>query len=147
MLAIILGVAFCIGFPISCSFLSSHLHTMQKNYDTIEEFSAAWENTQWDNRHKSLEWLLNTPITRHTDYPVEKSRIYGLTRSEIIALLGEPDSGDFQFHELQTEPFIRYTIGSIEWNSPLDNAFGGRLDYLTLYFDAEDRLIGISTSG
>jgi hypothetical protein len=57
-----------------------------RDYASLEEFGTVWRNTEQDQRHCLLYWLLNEPPARFGTFP--DSKLIGLHRDQVLQYLG-----------------------------------------------------------
>ena len=92
------------------------------SFDSLDEFSTAWNATPVKDRHRIVGWLLGTTPRRHTTYPLENCKLRGLTKEEVVAILGpttvwEGGNVSIPAKEISYEiPYeVYYPLGSIEY--------------------------------
>ncbi len=105
-----------------------------KSYADMDAFSTAWKACPEEDRHEMLHWLLGEAPTRHTSYAAENTKLYGLSRDEVLHYLGTNKSTSGN----------TYFIGSIE-NDIIGNLIVPKRDHLSLRYDDDGVIESIKT--
>lgn len=102
-------------------------------YEDLHDFSVEWKSCPDEDRYKMVGWLLDAEPQRHTIYPVNQTRLDGLSRSEVIQYLGKGNSDG-----------THYYLGTIE-DDFLGNLFVPKTDHLIIDYDANDIVSHVET--
>ncbi|MCC7407850.1 MAG: hypothetical protein IT442_07250, partial [Phycisphaeraceae bacterium] len=119
---------------------------------SLAQFSAAWKQTPEAERHKLLPWLVGQSARRHTVYPLQRTRLTGMNRQQVEAVLGTGSLLQFGRGERLLGPFesyyvLSYPIGSIEMDVIGAMIPGiSKADYLMIELDQVGNVVRIETS-
>ena len=106
-----------------------------ESFALIQEFSQTWKATPDEERYRLLKWLLGREPRRHDTYPVGESKLNGLTRDDVLKILGMPD--------VDAESCIYYDVGSIEFDL---GTIVPKRDDLCIEFDEDGNVAELRTS-